>query len=342
MIFYSDSGIGFLTHKISSPFRLTDNLDEYLSSRDPIKIAILFDNFDNKGGHTPQEVSDASILVINYETEFHSMHPKNSSNDNVYWAIPGAINIPANFNNNCFNGGWLETTANCYKHQLLPLLSNIDPLETKPLMFDCLLGARRDHRTFIYNKIFENNLSHNFYLTYYGEGITKDNFYLEPGTVVHGDVKWTNYSAEYQGMNMLLSQIIPLSIYKQTAYSIVAETNVDNDFNFFTEKVAKPILAKRLFIAFSTYNYLKSLRSLGFQTFGNIIDESYDAIENDAERFEQAFLQVQRLCSMDQAEVLAKIQPIVEHNHNVLINCSWKSQCDDWLVSTIKEKAYII
>jgi hypothetical protein len=340
MLFYSDSGINFLTYKLGVPCTVTGNLDEYINSKESKKIAVLFDNFDNKH-HSPEAVGCASTLVVNYETEFHSMYSKHYDGNNLYWALPGIVNVPTIFNNNCFTGGWLETTANYYRNQLAFLLQDIDPLQTKTLAFDCLLGAQRDHRTFVYDNIINNNLSKYFYLTYYKEGITNSNFYIEPGTIVPNDVRWSNCRVEYMGVDILLSQIIPLSIYKETAYSIVAETNVDNDFSFFTEKVAKPILAKRLFVVFATYNYLKNLRSLGFQTFGSVIDESYDSIQDDTQRFIQAFSQVEKLCLMDQAEVLAKIQPIVEHNRNVLMNCSWKSAADDWLVSVIKEKAQI-
>jgi hypothetical protein len=47
-----------------------------------------------------------------------------------------------------------------------------------------------------------------------------------------------------------------------------------------TEKTAKPIWAKRLFVMFGTPGFLKKLHELGFKTFDHVIDESYDSMLN--------------------------------------------------------------
>jgi hypothetical protein len=120
-----------------------------------------------------------------------------------------------------------------------------------------------------------------------------------------------------------LSQIIPFKIYNQTAYSVVTESCIQNHFSFFTEKIVKPIMARRLFVMFSGKGYLVNLRKLGFQTFDNIIDESYDSIDNNAERWQHAWNQVDWLNQQPQELVLEKIRPIVEHNFSVMMNTDW-------------------
>ena len=130
----------------------------------------------------------------------------------------------------------------------------------------------------------------------------------------------------YHGQQLALSVIVPIQIYNQTAYSIIAETHADNRYSFFTEKIFRPMLARRLFVMFSGWKYLENLRKLGFQTFDNVIDESYDQILNDIERWQAAFEQVKRLCNMNQTDVLIKISNVVEHNYNLLMNSNWKQQ----------------
>jgi hypothetical protein len=129
----------------------------------------------------------------------------------------------------------------------------------------------------------------------------------------------------YHGQQLALSVIVPIQIYNQTAYSIVAETHADNRYSFFTEKIFRPMLARRLFVMFSGWKYLKNLRKLGFQTFDNVIDESYDQIYNDQERWAAAFEQVTRLCNMNQIEVLEKISARVEYNYNLVMDTKWQS-----------------
>jgi hypothetical protein len=64
--------------------------------------------------------------------------------------------------------------------------------------------------------------------------------------------------------------------YNDTACSIVSETN-DNDYDvFMTEKIWKPIIAQQFFVVHGNYLYLQKLREMGFRTFNNYFEESYD------------------------------------------------------------------
>jgi hypothetical protein len=137
------------------------------------------------------------------------------------------------------------------------------------------------------------------------------------------DFTWTVTPIRYKGQGMSLSQVIPLSIYNQTAYSIVAETNCDNNYSFFTEKIVKPILSRRLFLVASGQHYLRNLRSLGFKTFDGIIDETYDSIADNDQRFKLACEQIQYLIDQPQNEILDKIKPITEHNKQAMLTTDW-------------------
>ena len=50
-----------------------------------------------------------------------------------------------------------------------------------------------------------------------------------------------------------------------------------------TEKIWKPILAQHIFIVHGNYLYLQKLREMGFKTFNNYFDESYD-LERDPDK----------------------------------------------------------
>ena len=71
--------------------------------------------------------------------------------------------------------------------------------------------------------------------------------------------------------------------YIDTVCSLVSETN-DNDYEvFMTEKIWKPIIAQQVFVVHGNYLYLQKLREMGFKTFGNYFDESYD-LEKDSDK----------------------------------------------------------
>jgi hypothetical protein len=119
---------------------------------------------------------------------------------------------------------------------------------------------------------------------------------------------------------MNISQVMPYKVYQTTAYSLICETWFSNHYSFFSEKIAKPIVAKRLFIVISGQYYLKNLRSLGFRTFHGIIDESYDAEPDSEKRWSIALDQAVALCKRDQSEVLKAIAEVVLHNYAMMKN----------------------
>ena len=108
---------------------------------------------------------------------------------------------------------------------------------------------------------------------------------------------------------------------------------------FITEKTAKTILAKRVFVLFAAKGCLKYLRSQGFQTFDGIIDESYDRESNTIKRFEMAFKQVEFLAQSSYNNLLDQIQPILEHNHNRLFEYHQeiKAQMKNMVYNKLKE-----
>jgi hypothetical protein len=126
-------------------------------------------------------------------------------------------------------------------------------------------------------------------------------------------------------------------VYKRQAYSIIAETDFDNTLSCFTENTAKPMIAKRLFIAFTGYKFMHNLRALGFRTFDGVIDESYDLIKDDTQRYTAAFEQVKWLCNQPQEEIYAKIVDIVDHNYRVLMTRNWTVWAADQISSVIAQ-----
>ena len=62
---------------------------------------------------------------------------------------------------------------------------------------------------------------------------------------------------------------------------------------------------------------------MGYKTFSDVIDESYDNIDDDEERWNEAWKQIEKLLSMNPLEVYSKVNDIVEHNYNIFVNTVW-------------------
>jgi hypothetical protein len=125
---------------------------------------------------------------------------------------------------------------------------------------------------------------------------------------------------------MSLSQVAPLSIYNETAYTLIAETSYSHHFTFYTEKTVKPILARRLFVMLGGTHSLRNLQRIGFRTFSDVIDESYDACTDLHERCRRALEQVDYLSTLDQGEVLARIKSVCDHNYSHMMRTDWYGQ----------------
>lgn len=226
---------------------------------------------------------------------------------------------------------WFISSTHFYKDIKPSILHNLKPFETKPLMFDALLGRRKLHRDRAYNFIRKEGLADKGIVTYMNGGMyggflanTPDQWLWEDeGLAEHHNVEWTVNPVKYYGYAMSLSQVMPLNIYNQTAYSLVCETNCDQDYVFFTEKTVKPILARRLFILVANRYSLAMLRDLGFKTFNDIIDESYDSTEGIYNRQMAAMAQLKWLCEQDQEKILNQCREIVDHNFDLMYGTDW-------------------
>ena len=224
---------------------------------------------------------------------------------------------------------WFITSSHFYKTNPVNVLDRLNPYQLKPKFFDILLGQPKEHRTLIYNfaKQFEDQLI----LTYFKDYQTSIQEYNEKNWIWESegleipphDFNFTVTPVRYYGESMSLSQVVPISIYNKTAYSVVCETNFDNNYSFFTEKTVKPILGRRLFLLFGGKYQLQNLRQLGFKTFDGIIDESYDLVDSVTDRANLIIDQMKYLMQQDQQIILDKIKPIVEYNYKLMIETDW-------------------
>jgi hypothetical protein len=344
--------------KFSDVYHVYHNIDQYLSAVADCKIAFVnhlnsYEPADSEqqrlqqvidGSKFFQEIdrlTSKSNLIFAFDNEVHQYHLSaffQRQEKNIFWCIPGQINdnkIASPSNVIVWNAHFDAFTYPYQKliHQVQPIQHNT----VKPFYFDALLGQARLHREFLFNAIKNFSLQEKFMVTYMNSATKnfKTDFHWEPDIEQFSDTssKPTDHVI-YHGQEMALARILPIQVYNNTAYSIVAETGNSNQYSFFTEKTAKPIMARRLFVMFSGYKFLQNLRALGFKTFSNVIDESYDLIHNDHDRWTAAFDQVKKLCNLDQVEVFAKIAPTVEHNYHLLMNTNW----NQYMLAQLQEK----
>jgi hypothetical protein len=193
----------------------------------------------------------------------------------------------------------------------LALGNNIQPVLPRPMMFDCLLGTKKPHRDIIETYYTNSQYRDKILFSYY-----KDNDNIAQGI-------WDEDVDLFQGSCEFRYALVPLAVYNQSFYSIVAETTTEDGYSQYTEKVAKPIVAGRPFVAFAGQHYLSNLRHLGFQTFSSVIDESYDDIADLDQRMAAAWLQVKWLCEQDPEQIYCKLYGVLQHNRQHFLVTDW-------------------
>lgn len=102
-----------------------------------------------------------------------------------------------------------------------------------------------------------------------------------------------------------------------SAIHLVAETIFDQGKIHLTEKIFKPMVMMQPFILFAGAGSLEYLRKYGFQTFGEIWDESYDQQTDHRYRYQMIKKLITDLSNLSDTKIkamLMKCQKIVEHN----------------------------
>ena len=113
--------------------------------------------------------------------------------------------------------------------------------------------------------------------------------------------------------------IVNPACYTDTWFSVVTETIFDYPHTFRTEKIWKPILMAHPFVVAANRGYLQDLRDAGFQTFGHLIDESYDQIDCPTTRMDCIIATVESILRTGAADFWAAARDICKYNQQHLI-----------------------
>lgn len=115
------------------------------------------------------------------------------------------------------------------------------------------------------------------------------------------------------------ANLIILNRYNDIFVDLVEETCAVGDIFFTTEKTWRPIIAGRPLILMSTRESLLNLKKLGFETFSDFWDESYDDYEcqDRVYRIIEVLDTIAQWSTADIQQQLVKMKPILEHNQAV-------------------------
>jgi len=206
--------------------------------------------------------------------------------------------------------------------------------------FTCLNGAYRASRIKIVSELFRNGLDKDGYISCignYGEPPRDSGDYGE----VDKDLIKYYMDSVYPRLPIVIDMEKDMELiepyigssyihemYTNSYFNILTETsyNYENSIignNIFpTEKTYRAIFGMQPFIVVTNPGFLKFLKSIGFETFPEFFDESYDEIENPIERMNTIVNEIKKICSLSLEELHDRYYNIfdkLEHNRNRLI-----------------------
>lgn len=138
-----------------------------------------------------------------------------------------------------------------------------------------------------------------------------------------------------QGFNDTIEyRDISTDVFSNCYCSIITETFFTGPL-YFSEKIFNSMLYNHIFVYLGPPHSLAYLRSLGFKTWSHIIDESYDTIENPAERLYAVTGSFIDFLSKPLEEIQQIYQEnlnIINHNRNLVLS----TEINDTIVSAMR------
>lgn len=261
-----------------------------------------------------EEISIIEALLDEYKIPYHN-----------FYLIHNIFNIPnCKFNQFYYNRHFIRKaiqTKKLFNENLL----NKNELE-KRYKFHIPIRRFAKHRVDLLESLFLN-----------------DNTFIE-NNLVSFNVNWDNNRYALKGKNkkfidFILSkkqQLIDVEItnkisgylnedkntYEQSCITIVTETFFEDEYNYLSEKIWKPIAHRHPFILVGRPHSLKHLHSLGFKTFDKWWDESYDNELNSDIRLEKILTEIKKINSLhidELSKMINEMSDIIQYNQNRLL-----------------------
>ena len=192
----------------------------------------------------------------------------------------------------------------------------------RPYKFLFLNGRRRVHRSYMLNRL-TNLLDFAIWSNLdLGNGPIKllDSKYEFSKFNVNIDTKSIVWAKDqlFGGTEIWGDIYIEATPYMDTYFSLVSETVHRFPYSFRTEKIWKPVAIGHPFVVVANRGYYRDLHNLGFKTFGHVIDESFDQIDNNQDRLDAVANVVEDLCQQDLASFLNECDKVCKYNQQHL------------------------
>lgn len=213
------------------------------------------------------------------------------------------------------------------------------PTITPLVKIDRIRGARTDKlassRDYLLTTVIKPSAPHREILW---NKLSADPALVDRGIVIiHNDTIEPQAYVGYKDKQTGYSHGMPsMDLYRNAWIELVPET-LCNKMHYITEKTTKPMATRTPFLMLSTPGYLAYLRHLGFHTFNDLIDESYDHLVDLHSRATRVIQVLSDVVRNGTQAFYQAAQPQLIHNQQRLaeIMGSWYYDMDQFLLERL-------
>jgi hypothetical protein len=309
--------------------QFTENFEKIRDMIESGNYTVIFDNS-----------AEGSWTLIN---QLRALRLDQVALDHRLWLISGG-DLPEEYqylHHDHFLVGILDYEENL---QAIAQASDIFTKLNKPYKFLFLNGRARPHRKYMWERFKDLNLlDHSLWTMLDSRPTGYKHFTLETNGINRMStitpLQWLPPQYEFtqfrepkigpgppertfiknQLFNNLWGEIyLQAEPYIDTYFSLVTETVYEFPYSFRTEKIAKPLAIGHPWICATSTGFYRDIQNLGFKTFGHVIDESFDSIDNHQDRMDRIVAVVNDLCQQDLQAFLQACEPVCKYNQQHL------------------------
>ena len=175
-------------------------------------------------------------------------------------------------------------------------------------------------RLYLLNKIRQNRNLQNLYIKWFkmGESNGPVPSLSAISEVLQQDTEdFLRYENNYPNFSATPESELCINIddFRNSYLNLVVESRLE-DIGYLTEKVYKPLRAGQLFLVQGPPGTIQYLRSIGFDTFDDFIDHSYDTIQDWQERSDAVVAELDRIYpDIEQFYFVSKSRRMYNQHH---------------------------
>jgi hypothetical protein len=199
----------------------------------------------------------------------------------------------------------------------------------KQYTISCLNGTKWNHRILTYIQLHQRSYFKNMIFSFGNRNVCHDTvngLYLTQEELDQYSLLPQDVTIDNVGVDVSINH----PAYQETYINLVTETNINFNTPMLSEKTFKPLTAGQLFILIAAPGAVKFLRDVGFDTFDDIIDHSYDQILDPRVRINKALEQVDQLIEQDLEIIYNNIKHRLEQNSIYMRSQKFRNQFTLW------------